>query len=284
LETISQLTPFLWVAPSRFYYNSGIIISQGQAVVIDAGMADDEVAAIRAFIEDKQARLVALVLTHSHPDHILGPRHFPGVALYAHPGFAQEAAKEPQNLTGTFNYWAQQENFNLVIPFALPTPDHTLEDGAEFRIGEFTFQIHHIPGHAPDMIALYHAESRLLWAADILSDGVIPIIQNSIIDYERTLAQVAALDIEIQIPGHGDPAVNAAEVNKRLVEDRAYLAELHQRVKSAVDAGKSLEETQVDCDSMFFKEREFNSGGHSRNIQWVWREFNHLHVSSADIH
>jgi len=283
LDPIRQLTPYLWAAPSRFFYNSGIIISQGRAAIIDAGMADDEVASIRAFIDEKQAKLEALILTHSHPDHILGPRHFPDIPIYAHPTFTQEAAKEQAHLVGTFNYWAQQENFNLVVPFALPVPDHKLGDSAEFRVGDITFHIRHFPGHAPDMIALYHPEDRLLWAADMLSDFVIPIIHSSIIQYEHSLSQVAEMDIEIQIPGHGEPSVYAAEVKKRLGEDRAYLAELHQRVKSAIDAGKSLEETQAECESMSFKEREWNSAGHKRNVQWVWRELNHLPVSMADL-
>ncbi|MBI1281816.1 MAG: MBL fold metallo-hydrolase [Anaerolineaceae bacterium] len=274
MNTIRQLTPFLWVVPSRFYYNSGVIISQNKAAIIDAGMADDEVAAIREFIQEKPAKLEALVLTHSHPDHILGPRHFPDISLYAHSDFAQEATRVQEQLVSTFNNWAQQENFNLVVPFTLPIPSYSLGNDSNFRIGEIVFQVYHFPGHAPDMIALYHPESRLLWASDMLSDAVIPIVQHSVIEYEKSLSRVAEMDIAIQIPGHGDPSTDAVEVKKRLDEDRTYLAELQQRVKLAVDAGKSLEETEAECESMNFKEREWNLEGHKRNISWVWNEFN----------
>jgi glyoxylase-like metal-dependent hydrolase (beta-lactamase superfamily II) len=283
LNSIRQLSPYLRVAPSRYYYNSGIIISQGKAAIIDPGMADGEVIAIRDFIEAKQAALEAVILTHSHPDHILGPRHFPGVPLYAHTSFVQESARVRSFLVSTFDTWAQEADFDLGVPFSLPIPDLTLSEGAEFTVGDITAGVRYFPGHAPDLIALYHQESRLLWASDMLSDGVIPIVQHSLSDYLQTLARLAEMEIEIQIPGHGEPANNGAEVKKRLDEDRAYLAELHQRIELAVQTGKSLDETLAACESMNFKGRDWNQGGHNRNVQWAWKEFKNLPVSVTDL-
>src|SRR5437870_1335931 len=86
--TYIQLNPSLWAGQSRlFYTNHGIFISEGQACLVDPGIYPDEIEAIARFVAERGAITQAIILTHSHWDHILGPEHFPGVRIITQLGY-----------------------------------------------------------------------------------------------------------------------------------------------------------------------------------------------------
>jgi hypothetical protein len=66
----------------------------------------------------------------------------------------------------------------------------------------------------------------------------------------ETLAHLATLNLRVLVPGHGAPTTDADEIQRRLAADRAYLAELHERVTGAVAAGQTLAETVDACGEM----------------------------------
>src|SRR5437016_1997351 len=87
----TQLTPNLYIAQSRlFHTNHGIFISEGQACLIDPGIYPDELHALAHFISEQGATVQTIVLTHSHWDHILGPRHFPNVKIITQANYLTE--------------------------------------------------------------------------------------------------------------------------------------------------------------------------------------------------
>ena len=87
---IREWAPGLWLAQSRFEHtNAGAFVCQGEVCLIDPGVYPDEIAAWRRFARAPGMQAGALVLTHHHWDHILGPERFPGVHLIAHQAFAE---------------------------------------------------------------------------------------------------------------------------------------------------------------------------------------------------
>jgi glyoxylase-like metal-dependent hydrolase (beta-lactamase superfamily II) len=78
--SLSVLTRELTTFHSRlFSYNAGVFSSGGAAVLIDPGIYPDEIDAIRNHVGASGAELAAIIITHSHWDHVLGPEDFPGV-------------------------------------------------------------------------------------------------------------------------------------------------------------------------------------------------------------
>jgi glyoxylase-like metal-dependent hydrolase (beta-lactamase superfamily II) len=145
-----------------------------------------------------------VILSHAHPDHASGA--------------AALAARWPSIAFGK-----------------VPWPDRddpairwqVLADGEVVETGEGPLAVIHTPGHAPDHIALWHAESRTLLAADLMQLGntvAIPSGQGGdLAVYLRSLKRVQALAPARVLPAHG-PAI---EDPLALIDH--YLKHRHQR-------------------------------------------------------
>ncbi len=246
----TQLTSHLWVMQSAlFATNSGVFLSGGEACLIDPGIAPETVGDIARFVADQGATPRAIVLTHAHWDHVMGPEHFPGVPVIAHNGYMRVLREHSADLYRQIDVWEAQAHICRMCPFMLPKPTYTFDTAMTLTLGDIRLRIFHAPGHAPDQCAVYHTESGTLWAADMLSDSEIPFAY-SVNAYAETLAYLATLDIYALIPGHGAPTTDVAEIQRRLAADRAYLAELRARVTAAVAMGQTLAETIAACADM----------------------------------
>jgi glyoxylase-like metal-dependent hydrolase (beta-lactamase superfamily II) len=101
-------------------------------------------------------------------------------------------------------------------------------DGPEVRIIEHPA---HAPGHAAPLIV----DSGVLVAGDMLSDVLLPMLDNStgtndpIEDYLVGLRQLegAADGVEVVIPGHGSVG-RADQLRRRIELDRAYVQALRE--------------------------------------------------------
>ena len=273
-QTWEQWSPELWVARSRLYAtNSGIFLSRGQACLVDPGVFPEEVLSIRRFVEDRGAAVRAIVLTHSHWDHVLGPAAFPGVLLVAQALYAQAIAGDAaQRIIAEVAGWAAEQGVEGVEAFALPQPGRTFDREDELLIGGLRLCLVHAPGHEADQCVVYEPGAGVLWAADMLSDLEIPFVCHSLPAYERTLADLASWSVRLLVPGHGQPTSDAGEIARRQDHDRTYLADLHARVSGALGQGKGLEETVEACADMAFRHRSDNGAAHRRNVEGAYVE------------
>ncbi len=96
---------------------------------------------------------------------------------------------------------------------------------------------HHLGrGHTNgDAVILFPSE-RVLHTGDLFVNGSAPFIdysaKGSIVEWDKTLDRVLALDFDIVIPGHG-PVAKKAD----LVKWRDSIAELRSRAKAACAGG-----------------------------------------------
>jgi glyoxylase-like metal-dependent hydrolase (beta-lactamase superfamily II) len=232
-----------------FATNSGVFLSGDEACLIDPGIAPETIEDIARFVAEQGATPRAIVLTHAHWDHVMGPEHSPGVPVIAHADYLRVVREHGADLYRQIGVWEAQAHIRRARPFLLPKPTYTFDTALTFTLGDVRLRMFHAPGHAPDQCAIYYEESGTLWAADMLSDIEIPLVL-SLSAYEQTLAHLATLDIRALVPGHGVPTTDADEIQRRLAADRAYLAELHERVAAAVTAGHTLAETVAACTEM----------------------------------
>lgn len=269
----TQLTDTLWCAQSAiFYTNNGIFASHGQALLIDPGVTPEEIRTTVSFLATRALKPQALILTHGHWDHILGPEHFPGVKVIAHTAYRDVRRDYGEALARQVAGFDRRTRREREQPFAPPAPHLTFDVELRITVGGETVHLLHAPGHAPDQLVIYHPASALLWAGDMLSDLEIPFVSHNLAAYEATLARLAALDVRVLVPGHGTPTTDPAEITARIAADRDYLAELHTRVSGAVAAGESLAEAVARCAEMRFRRPEENAGSHRLNVESVYLE------------
>lgn len=139
----------------------------GDALVLDPG---DESEALIQWIEKMRTpsgapvRLKWLMHTHGHLDHMgatraLKERHGRAkIAIHRGDGEIYMALKQ------------QGQLFGLEYDDPLP-PEHWLEDGEEFKLGELKLAILHTPGHSPGSVCVRLHEDRTQGTSETLYTG-----------------------------------------------------------------------------------------------------------------
>jgi hydroxyacylglutathione hydrolase len=147
---------------NAFAENTYLIFDDaGSCLIIDPGMSspeEDEV--LFDFIAEKSLKPSKLINTHCHIDHILGNASCVlkyGIELFAHELELPTLERAPA------------ASLMWDIPYRIsPLPHHFLSEGDQVSLGDGTFQIIHVPGHAPGHIALIEMQEGLVIAGDVL--------------------------------------------------------------------------------------------------------------------
>lgn len=131
-----------------------------EGVIIDPG---DDVDELIASARRHGLRIVSILLTHAHLDHVTGvgaARKAFGAPVYLH--------RDDQFLYDA----APQQGAMFGIRVEQPPPvDHHYIDGAPLTFGDFTVNVHHTPGHCPGGVCL--EIGGLLFVGDTLFAGSI---------------------------------------------------------------------------------------------------------------
>lgn len=120
---------------------------------------------------------------------------------------------------------------------AMNKPDVILTGDLELAVGDHTVQILHVPGHTQGQLAVYLPEERVLFASDTVFHGCQTWLYASNVDqWITSLERLMKLDVEVIIPGHGNPCGR-----QELYVQRAFLYEWVSTVADAVGKGWSRE-------------------------------------------
>jgi hydroxyacylglutathione hydrolase len=178
--------------------------ASGDAVLVDPG---DEGDRLVAAVEGASVELRALWITHGHVDHIGGiaavKRRW-DVPVFLHP------LDEPLYRAG-----ARQAAY-YGLPFDVPPlPERALAEGDRLTLGSLSFDVLHVPGHAPGHVAfLGHG---VVFGGDCLFAGSIgrtDLPLSSPTDLASSLDRLSALPGATRVlPGHG--AETTIEVERR---------------------------------------------------------------------
>jgi glyoxylase-like metal-dependent hydrolase (beta-lactamase superfamily II) len=179
--------------------NTYVVADAGRSVVIDPGpIIASHLGAIEHALGDSAP--VAVLVTHTHPDH--APAANPLARRLGVPalGFA---------------------------PGPEFVPDSTLADGDIVEVGAAALTVVHTPGHTPDHICLL--SDGVLFTGDHIIGGSTVIIEDAA-DYITSLRRVRDLEPHHLCPGHGD------EIPEAVAMVDAYIAHREQREREIVDA------------------------------------------------
>lgn len=106
-----------------------------------------------------------------------------------------------------------------------PVSWRPLADGDVVPAGDDELVVVHTPGHAPDHIALWHAPTRTLFSADLVTVGTTVVILAThggrLADYLASLQRVIALAPARLLPAHGDAIDDPLPLLQRYLSHRA---------------------------------------------------------------
>lgn len=144
-----------------FSENTYVLIKDEKAVIFDPGfMYASEMSGFLKLLEDNNARLEAILLTHAHIDHVLGIQKVKDrfdVPVYLH--------ADDRYLWD--NYMSQSAMFGFdVQPFDFdPEP---INPSPKWSVGSFEFDVRFTPGHAPGHVVYYLKDQNMLIGGDTL--------------------------------------------------------------------------------------------------------------------
>lgn len=140
---------------------SYIVEVTGGVVLIDAGM-DPQATAIKAKLAELgDPKVLGLLLTHGHGDHVGGCRAFEGVPVIAH-------RDEIGLIQGEVAAKGWASRFNPNDGSCRVTQGVT--DGGQVSLGRFLFRAHHLPGHTAGTVAW--VGRKTLFLGDAASSSV----------------------------------------------------------------------------------------------------------------
>ena len=129
-----------------------------EAVLTDVG---GDTAYLLARIAERDLTLQAIWLTHGHLDHAGGVVELTEKQVVPVLGPHQDDDFLLASLPDT----TRQYGFPVSPAF---TPTRWLNEGDALQVGQYHFQVLHIPGHTPGHVVYYCAEAKLLIAGDVL--------------------------------------------------------------------------------------------------------------------
>lgn len=172
--------------------------SSDQLLIVDA--PPDSLAHAEAEIDRLGATPTALLITHTHWDHVVDTAGFRD--RYSVRVIAHETAK------------SSLENPSHEAVAAV-TVDQVVQEGERLSLGSVQFDVLHTPGHSGDQISIYAPEEAVMFGGDTLFPGGYGRVDLPGASKEETVDTMRKLlelpdDVTVY-PGHGMPTTIGRE-------------------------------------------------------------------------
>jgi quinoprotein relay system zinc metallohydrolase 2 len=217
--------------------NTGFIVGRDSVLVTDPGGSRADGERLRAAIRAVTVKPIShVLLSHIHPDHILGA----GAFLADAPVFIGHA-NLPQALAarGPFyqRHYAEILGPGQAGPLVQPTLTVATTHGIDLGDRALTFTAHPPAHTSTDMSLFDHATGTLL-PADLLFVGRIPSLDGSLRGWIAELAVLAAPRPARAVPGHGPVSTDFAAGAAPLLH---YLVTLRDETRAAIAANRGVQ-------------------------------------------
>lgn len=152
---------------SPFSENTYLLYDEtNECVIIDAGnYSKKEDEELSAFISEKSLKLVKILNTHGHIDHIFGLSYLKktyNVDIYGH--------REDDAVLDDTKKYGMQFGIDVSVP---PKVNCYIEDNDVINFGNSKLSVIHLPGHTPGGVGYYNEIQKILFSGDVLFNDSI---------------------------------------------------------------------------------------------------------------
>lgn len=215
--------------------NTGFIVTSAGVVVSDTGPSrrygEEMRAAIRAVTTQP---VVAVFITHHHPDHCFGSQAYRDARIMALP-----AAISALHARGT----RLEENLYRLLGEWIRDTDHIAPtDAAQASVqtfGDHRLRLIAASGHTAGDLAVFDETTGVLFAGDLVFNARAPTLPDA--DpaiWISALDTLAVVPFKLLVPGHGPVARDTAPITAT----REYLIWLEEMLRASAQDGLDITE------------------------------------------
>lgn len=229
--------------------------------IVDTGLNREEsFGGLQACLQElgfSASDIHTILLTHGHTDHIAGTKF---LTLHGSPRILLSEKSIPESVSSTMQEHyclpprvrevsVRLKNYDILANFHDSCGPWTLNkeqitavrDGDEIEMGNYTFQVIHVPGHDIGLMVLYEPKIRMLLTTDLLKasrPGNAPPWYSSSAggprNYLKSLDKVTRLKVREAFPSHGALRGAFAEMVHRT---RNAIVDREARIVAALKVG-----------------------------------------------
>lgn len=246
--------------------NVGFIVGEQCVAVIDSGGSYQEGKLLRNAIRQHTSLPICYVInTHVHPDHILGNAVFKAdnPKFVGHEKLPAALASREQHFVRQFSEILEtaEADIEFIAVDTLVTPEAPLE----LDLGNRTIVLTaYSTAHTDHDLTVFDVNTKTLWTGDLLFVERIPALDGSINGWIDALGNLATVDADKVIPGHGT-AFDAKETAGWQALLR-YLTTVREGIRFIINDMGTIEEAIATVGTQEAEKWKLFEAYHRRNV------------------
>jgi quinoprotein relay system zinc metallohydrolase 2 len=280
-ETPTQIAPGVFVLPGvhedasptndNAIANVGFIVGGEAVAVVDPGGSLAHGQRLRRAVEAATPLPIRhLVLTHAHPDHVMGAAAFADLRpeVIGHARLPEALAQRREGYLRMLE--REMGPVAAAGSDALP-PTRLVEGRLDLDLGSrrvLTISARN-PAHTDADLSLFDHATSTLWLSDLLFVERIPSLDGSLSGWLRELAALRERPAAQAVPGHGPPAVPWPAAAAAL---SSYLEALREGTRAAIASGLGIAEAPARVATAEASRWRLAESYHGRNVSTAFRE------------
>ncbi len=292
-----ELAPGVLFFP--YFGTSTAFLTPEGVVLFDAGTYQGGGRVLGELRKRTDLPVHTIVFSHGHMDHAPGAAHFvkeaaaagrPNPRIIGHRKVV-DRLRRYERMAPWISFIGEWQWDRRLAPAAAARParqqefvypDTLVDDRLTFTVGGERFDLFHGIGETDDQLWLWNEARSLVCAGDFIENAAPNVgnpwkVQRYTVEWAEALDSIAATRPEILVPGHGQPATEAAAIEELLLTTAAYLRSIHDQVVERMNAGQWLEqilaEVEPPADLAAKPWLQPVYGHHQFIVHGVWRQY-----------
>lgn len=250
--------------------NVGFVVGEEAVAVIDAGGSRSVGERLYAAIRRRTDLPIKwLILTHMHPDHVMGAGIFQeaGARIVGHPKLADALTNRHAIYMENYAALVGEKSF---LGSYIVTPDRVAKDLREIDLGRRRLLLRdYRTAHTDNDLTVLDASTGTMFTGDLVFDGHVPALDGSILGWISVLQEMLGLEIKRIVPGHGPTLLDWPDGGEGTWN---YLTTLAQEARQAIADGENMRSAIEHLGASMREEWELFDEYNPRNATAAYKE------------